>query len=577
MPSVTTIASGTCITCHTDNWDTLHTSAATDAATLTISHVGKVDADGDASCTACHTGTAATATAGTGLPLNAAAGRTGEMVHDTCLTCHDNPDGALKSPPTANLWASAITAGDCDTCHGSGPDYFDSHVHGADTGYINHNLTYNDTVDLSQEGPGTPCGNCHDGVLPNGDGTSADGDATSFNSWKDIYDEHGTTCARCHSYTPDGTPPDFSGRIGARGGHSDPDTLVLQDADCTTTCHSYTPTGIHAGTAPVTDIHGDNCGWCHESAGGGGPMISSLLGLGEGALGCTDCHGFSAGTEATKITGHHNYTKIADSSAGRALSGLCVDCHIADVNQDGALDMPANLPCNFCHLYFPEGPGYQQTGGKNRVYSNTWTPAAGGGTLTSTELSSHTISTSTPPISNYQACFACHGASLYTDSPSTNPAPVVTPFHGFGPTYSGGDVTGGDANDQINVYMNPQHSGTGEPVKTTAIHPGAINFNAIGSVVMGAEKTKPFANDVSPGYHKNDLQAHNMGATPGDNPETIWTGDFTVPWDNFAPGVGSDTININHWFSDEAKTPTYTEYNDAVVPRIPLVPLTITP
>jgi hypothetical protein len=295
-----------------------------------------------------------------------------------------------------------------------------------------------------------------------------------------------------------------------------------------------------------------------------------LLSLGEGPLGCTDCHGFSAGTEAAKIAGHHNYTKIADSSDGRALSGLCVDCHTANVNQDGALDMPANLPCNFCHLYFPNN-GYQQSGGKTILYELTWTPASGGGTLGTVVSTSHTISKAlNPPISNYQACFACHGASSY------NGAPPTTPFHGYGTPYTGDDLIGGNANDQINVYMNPQHSGTGNPVKTTAIHPGAINFNAIGSNVMGATKTKPYGNDTSPGFHKNDNGAHEMGTSPGNNPETIWTDEFTVPWDNFTPGVGSGTIEIRHWFSNEdSKNLQVIEHIDNVVPRIPLVPLTL--
>jgi len=344
------------------------------------------------------------------------------------------------------------------------------------------------------------------------------------------------------------------------GGHSDPDASVLQDADCTTTCHSYTTTGIHDTTTPVQTIHGGNCGWCHLSPSGGGDLISPLQGLlGDGPQGCTDCHGFSAGTEAAKIAGHHNYTKIADSSDGRARSGLCVDCHIANVNQDGALDMPANLPCNFCHLYFPEGPGYQQTGGKNNIYALTWTPAAGGGTFNAAVSTSHTISATTgttPPISNYQACFACHGASSY------NGAPPTTPFHGQGTPYTGDDTTGGNANDILNAYMNPQTSGTTSVIKSIGIHPGPINFNAIGSDVMGVTKTKPYANDTSPGFHKSDLGNHTR-ADALDN-----RGDFTVPWDNFVPGVGSGSISITHKLAGASST-----VNTNVTPTIPLVPL----
>ena len=103
------------------------------------------------------------------------------------------------------------------------------------------------------------------------------------------------------------------------------------------------------------------------------------------------------------------------------------------------ITMPANLPCNFCHLYFPNN-GYQQSGGKTIIYGLTWTPAAGGGTLGTNPSTSHTISKATaPPISNYQACFACHGASSY------NGAPQTTPFHGHGPMYNGEDNNGGDS------------------------------------------------------------------------------------------------------------------------------------
>jgi hypothetical protein len=223
-------------------------------------------------------------------------------------------------------------------------------------------------------------------------------------------------------------------------------------------------------------------------------MITNLLGKGEGDLTCIECHGFSAGTEAAKIAGHHNYTKIADGSDGRALSGLCVDCHTANVNPEGALDMPANLPCNFCHLYFPN-TGYQQDGnGKNILYELTWTPAAGGGTLGTNPSTSHTISKSAQPISNYQACFACHGASSY------NGATATVPFHGYGTPYTGDDTTGGNANDIINTYMGDQQTGNvkHDPIMTYGIHPGAVNFNAIGHGVLGAPGTKPYSNDNSP-------------------------------------------------------------------------------
>jgi len=106
-----------------------------------------------------------------------------------------------------------------------------------------------------------------------------------------------------------------------------------------------------------------------------------------------------------------------------------------------------------------------------------------------------------------------------------------------------------------------------DPIMTYGIHPGAVNFNSIGHGVLGAPSTKPYGNDNSPGYHKNDRAIHVPNAA-----ETINTGEFTVPWDNFATGVGALDISITHQMPGATST-----IDTDVTPTIPLVPLTITP
>jgi hypothetical protein len=291
LTKANTIVAGNCEGCHgSGTFDTIHTPANG----VDINHSTHVTET--ASCAACHTDTGWASGDGTpyAIPVNNGSTRAADMVHDTCLTCHTSTNG--KTMQTPGPYTTTITSGQCSTCHTAWT--FDDHIHGTDAGYISHTVQY--LVNGVDGSAGTTADNDTSQSTPQGCGVSNCHDTFNLGTWSGILSEHETGCARCHDYTDtgDGTPleSDVNDTLANQrnpnscdschepktpnvdhGGHQDPDASVLQDADCTTTCHSYTPTGIHDTTTPVPTIHGNNCGWCHESAGGGGPLHCCLL------------------------------------------------------------------------------------------------------------------------------------------------------------------------------------------------------------------------------------------------------------------------------------------------------------
>jgi hypothetical protein len=448
-----------------------------------------------------------------------------------------------------------------------------------------------------------------------------------------VYNEHSAACATCQNFTVDatgvpGTPVVatvntvigtdatancttchdkklWSNATSTHGGHSSSDfawTPAMETSCGTVTCHdSATNTNVvgqvHDGRSAA--FQGSNCQNCHDNSGGGdGTTI-----VGEATYGsdgdatvasptthteeCIVCH------DSTNYHGGAIHHDLADAEAGN-----CETCHIADVGETTTpqtraltnLDMPTNLPCNFCHLYFP-GNAYQtDANGRVKIFNMDWDPNDTASRWeTPVEMPTHAVSKSTnPPIADYSACFACHGATSYTGTNGT--APQVRPFHGYGPPYTGDDgLTGGrgaafaDA-DHHNVFHDiPPHEGCDPGTSTTSsVHPGPFNFNALGTSTGWdrkqdyncTETTKVYADSVSNGGGcGGQPRWHDLD--PGDfqRKDAVYEaqGEFQVPWDGFADGVlapGSGSINMDFgsfWG-------TYHGRSGAVNPTIPLAP-----
>ncbi len=373
-----------CAECHTATWYVLHMNSASDGAASGVDHSGRVDIYSDGtygSCANCHTGTAGGAS---GLmPVNSG----DDKVHDACTVCHAS-DGTVSG--TTTYGGKTLAAGNCSTCHGA---YFDSHVHGQDGGYVDHDVVFNASVDISQTGGASnSCYNCHDDAgLGKGSG--------ALGTWAAIKTEHATVggtaqasaCATCHDYATNGNqsgdadtpllatvqtvissgtgntcischvPKSYadSPSTSQHGGHSAAD--FGSDAQCTT-CHN------DGGKGVVEGIHNNNCLTCHTSASGGlttvrfdggnagvdstnGVDADPSLAISSGAhksTTCLGCHNISSGNvDATSVGGiHHNSATYGVLSTSTP-SATCGNCHTAVDHTAMIKDTPGD--CNSCH------------------------------------------------------------------------------------------------------------------------------------------------------------------------------------------------------------------------------------
>jgi hypothetical protein len=283
---------------------------------------------------------------------------------------------------------------------------------------------------------------------------------------------------------------------------------------------------------------------------------------------CTNCHEFTGTTQANRIAGHHTYTTIASAKAtgGSAMSGECITCHKPDVGQEtstrtvaspGNISMPRNLACNYCHLWWPNEA---YTGSPINIYQLDWDPNGDPNADAGDEaLTTHAISTNTTePISDYAACFACHGAYRFTGSSTESTA--VAPFHGYGidgdEVYTGDSFCtgsggcGGQADDMINIYGSPNVTGfdTGSNhLSNKGHHPG---FNSLNSLepYLGLEdgSSNPGKGDFPYGGHSSAKKAHQADAGQYESANITVGTDFDIPWDSFTSGKPSapQTVSI---------------------------------
>jgi hypothetical protein len=455
---------GTCVTCHTDTstWTTIHTGANG------MDHSTRVDGLG--ACTTCHT---ATAGGINGLmPLDATSSRAGDKVHDTCSECHQ-ASGVLQGGNTT-YGNQPIAKGDCGTCHTAA--YFDSHVHGQDGGYIDHSVSFNSTVDRSQNNDiaANACNQCH---TNNDDATGA-----ALSSWTDIIGEHETGCARCHSYTDggDGTPTQAendnaitagrtaatcitchvkkdhaSGASSVHGGHSG---NFGSDAACTV-CHNAS---LHGGTDVVADIHSANgCDTCHSGSvynatteklgdaangvDGDARLANGTAPSGWASVTCLTCHPVATYPQATV---HHDHTDVTN--------GNCQTCHTDPRSTPAGMShAPYQMSCGRCHV--------DVTGTTVEVMaiaiadSGSGNGTASGNTRTLAPGHSFTITAGTGPgkIVNYGSCLWCHGTTGWAaDRAGVQTAGVAkqTPYHAmttYGSVNMGGVIADGQSKFRI--------------------------------------------------------------------------------------------------------------------------------
>lgn len=527
--------------------------------------------------------------------LNVASGPGGTMTSTDCANCHGAHHTSQQLPTGLDM------ANKCFTCHRvNGVGDVSLHASGAvDCGTCHSMHTFR-TEELYSSSPGHTANQGFNRVfvranmakhLTTANGFTADAlEPTIFQTTNDYAyttspfnavcqschvatevnhytqsggDGHraGLNCALCHSHKQtDGDA--FRPGHQVNGAYQD----FGSDPECTG-CHDPNQTG-----GVLDGIHGDgtiaNCALCHdgtptrdnEKLGDAASGIdgSALYANGTALLAedpanseawssvtCLICHppGTSANPLYPKPTIHHNPTE----TTGPAVEGFCIDCHKPDVGQGASartrtvldITMPKGLPCNWCHLYWPNRTNntYSRDGlNRIRIYNLRFNPNSTewGITATANELTTHAISKSAQPISDYAACFACHGAKSYTGTLGVA-APQVKPFHGLGTPYTNSnDPLSVNIDDIINAYSGPQDTGTNQTMHTNPFHPGfnALNWLAgyVGYNQGGTRRDSPYTNEQWRA-HYNDLNKHTR-STASLRPFVT----FNIPWDNFTSG-----------------------------------------
>lgn len=318
-------------------------------------------------------------------------------------------------------------------------------------------------------------------------------------------------CQVCHTaanhYKNDGIMPGTGDSHNGRDGmdctmcHHHDSGFKGMGHDASSFGWSGTCNKCHSGADIVADVHKGNCADCHVDPTNNnfarrvGNPANGIDGSAVGAninSTCLDCHNPAAYPTPTI---HHE-----SSTHDYAVNGDCVQCHKADVGQavghsraNGNLGMPKNLACNFCHLFSPYSSYSTDANGRVKIFSFIFDPNTnpGQGFTDITALTTHTISKNTStPISDYSACFACHGAHSYIGSQGT--APKVIPFHGWG-----------------KIYLGQFHTTDDKTFYDYWYNPANDNLNAL----------RNYAQPIYP-----------------DEPGLLETSSFMIPWDNYAAG-----------------------------------------
>jgi hypothetical protein len=170
------------------------------------------------------------------------------------------------------------------------------------------------------------------------------------------------------------------------------------------------------------------------------------------------------------------------------------------------------------------------------------------GTGATASMPSHTISeNTTTPVSDYAACFACHGASAATDGGGKQ----VVPWHGLGTVVAPGSTNdddasnndGGDVDDIINFYSGVVQTGAGQSAHSDAFHPGwpFKMFSASNTVAWGSKANAGYANQGKQAGQFDKIHDTDKGQDRQNGVcyDAAWL--FDVPWDSYGTGTGVST------------------------------------
>jgi hypothetical protein len=422
-------ANDTCATCHAgSNLITIHvnnyglTCGTCHEDTSTV--VGMAIALGETSCSSCHPGSSISAIHGPIATSHAVNPAT------TCLRCHAG-DNLL------NVHISADTTLTCDTCHS--PDASANVTAAIASGetscsachnFIDHVAVH--TVDPSGEPQvdqhGGTCAECH--------------------SATDLVDVHGSpdstaTCAICHSPDASATVQTAiaSGQKNCSACHDATVHAAIHAADQTgDTCNN---TGCHPGSN-LLDIHINpgttlTCTTCHS------PDASANVtaAIASGETSCSACHNFtdhnalhdvSHRTDGCSGTGCHPGSNLLDIHIYSVAYGMtplsCPTCHAANASAIVQLAIASSeTSCGACHLFTDHNALHvTDQSGETQVdqYGDTCATCHAGSNLIDIHVTTYGLTCDACHATNAPAnvkaaiasgettCSVCHGTGLDT-------------------------------------------------------------------------------------------------------------------------------------------------------------------
>lgn len=601
----TTDTQSTCVTCHNstlaNNYEGDFAGAHAVRDHTGVNSTAASEQSGQSNdCNDCHSGPVADVSSA-------------DEHNDNCVDCHNNTttNGSLIAGNTAASYNGTASVGDA-TVHsplGTATECIDCHAADYFSNTSQHSTNHQVAIDGDTSG-GTPCSNagCHQGqsenwanILSRHDQSATFADACQVchdstrntnmsGGWASVQDAIVSnvvfggnspivSCLECHS-----------DKSAAHGGHDINDGKIDNSANCTTgSCHG-------GGTAHPYVIHNvydaaenpggtDNCSVCHQNAGGGGALWEPWETNNTNGGTCEDCH-FTGGSQTNLLSGHHGFDRtVGDNQrSGRAHNGECINCHMPKVGVQGnpianrgVIMMPPNLACNWCHLWWPNNVdyidqatdnGYATSGGFVEIFRLKWDPIANPRQLMPagdrTPVTTHRVSANTTtPISDYGACFNCHGAVTYTSPTTSNTSTGIVPFHGLGtvltPTQAWARGTGSNSDftkHTNNFFAGPQQTTSSAPVKTDPYHPGyaALNWlagdwdtkNAVPRIVSTGQLggTKPFGTDNS--SHKFIHNSEESIRNRACRNQAIGNSSADIQFNNWGADLGSvGSITVN--------------------------------
>lgn len=537
---VNVMSTGTnnCADCHTDAWESMHTTSAP------AIHVGLVKTTTSVTCERCHDadGTANAARANVS-PFTAALdvhnNITGQFSGD-CENCHD-VDGGLVTAALAP--GMTVVGGECDVCHSAG--WQSIHT----TSGTNHSLTVANAASdcttachVNTAGYLTgitvgasnllhdACDSCHNTTSGALVGTSVRAPVMP------ITGANSSNCATCHTtYNSDDSDHaiDHSAGVYENGQVNAP--VRTEDVSITGTCNTCHDamgfTNIYSGhmTRATTSYSGGMvCDSCHNY--GGSKLVKADIDLAitngkrtgsNAAPDCADCHGVR-----TLPHGGHDIAHFAWDAASIA---ACGTCHDNVANPDVVKDVHGNV-CDTCHINGQTGRDTAKLGangdGDAREATDKVAGAPHSDLTTFNCLTCHNVGniviggihhdTATATSNNCVTCHAANASSL--SSLAKLPANHLTRVVATGTSC----ITSG-----CHIAANVAGTATAMPVSTTdgLVHNACVTCHTFDPTTLaGGLKTAPTTKGVgamTPGVCTGCHNATPLGNIHHGNANTL--------------------------------------------------------